>query len=456
MGRLPHDILDKCGSTDAQSKTKRRIQMSRFYLLLAVLLSMASCQMTTAQTRIDWKQIKNTPNSFSGYGITDFSFSSDNASIKVGNLEVKDGLETKTLTLTPLSSDPSMLRVGSLYYNDVEHKIYVNENGTWKPLWNSISISPDSLGPGVVSITGPLSVSEGITAGGHILTRGSLFADGNINAKRIYLESGYDAEIDAGNGKIYVAETIFNPLESSPTAIRGAVYYNSNDNKLYVYDGSKWSAVGDDIVIDTSMSDTSAHAVQNKVIKTYVDTQDATTLASAKSYADTHDTATLASAKSYTDTKTSGLSVTVDSLMSSTSANPVQNKVIRDYIDTHDSQTLSAAKGYTDGVISGLSTGSIFDEDNSEMHAGAYFTFELGNYNDKKVVAEIGRCNLDTYKSFHNTFYGVLYVGVFDVNSALGGYASEISLTGFKPAATWYESINSNNASAKYIVIGLK
>lgn len=52
---------------------------------------------------------------------------------------------------------------------------------------------------------------------------------------------------------------------------------------------------------DTSMDASSTNPVQNKVIKSYVDAKDASTLSSAKSYADAKDATTLESAKSYAD-----------------------------------------------------------------------------------------------------------------------------------------------------------
>lgn len=78
---------------------------------------------------------------------------------------------------------------------------------------------------------------------------------------------------------------------------------------------------GSDIVIDSAMSSTSTNPVQNKVVKKYVDDAEA-------------------EAKKYTDEKiaqieTGGGSISVDTEMSDSSENAVQNKVIKAYIDKH-------------------------------------------------------------------------------------------------------------------------
>ena len=105
--------------------------------------------------------------------------------------------------------------------------------------------------------------------------------------------------------------------------------------------------------VDTGMSDTSTNPVQNKAVKSYVDGR--TTLDTAMS-----DTSTKAVqnkvVKSYVDGRT-----TFDAAMSDTSTNAVQNKVVKSYVDTRtaldtamsDSSTKAVqnkvVKSYVDG-----------------------------------------------------------------------------------------------------------
>ena len=78
---------------------------------------------------------------------------------------------------------------------------------------------------------------------------------------------------------------------------------------------------GGSITVDSAMSDTSTNPVQNKVVKKYVD--DAETR--AKKYTD----------DTIAQIETDGGSIKVDTEMSGTSVNAVQNKVIKAYIDKH-------------------------------------------------------------------------------------------------------------------------
>ena len=82
--------------------------------------------------------------------------------------------------------------------------------------------------------------------------------------------------------------------------------------------------------VDTEMSDTSEHPVQNKVIKEYVDSQSGAIIDTEMS--DTSENAVQNKViKEYVDNSIP--SISVDTEMSSTSENAVQNKVIKEYVD---------------------------------------------------------------------------------------------------------------------------
>ena len=88
-------------------------------------------------------------------------------------------------------------------------------------------------------------------------------------------------------------------------------------------------------VIDSAMSDTSTKAVQNKVVKKYVD--DRTVVDSAMSDSSTKAVQNNV-VKKYVDTRT-----TLDTAMSDSSTNAVQNKVVKSYVDGKFKQKLLAA-----------------------------------------------------------------------------------------------------------------
>lgn len=60
--------------------------------------------------------------------------------------------------------------------------------------------------------------------------------------------------------------------------------YDVNDGMNYAWNGSKWDALGDSAVtVDSALSDTSVHPVQNKVIKEALDKKAGTEVASESS-----------------------------------------------------------------------------------------------------------------------------------------------------------------------------
>ena len=124
-------------------------------------------------------------------------------------------------------------------------------------------------------------------------------------------------------------------------------------------DGSQWNlfTVASDITVDSAMSDSSENPVQNKVIKGYVDNAASTAEQAAKDYADTAignlDAAAVGGSGkiitevSQTDGVLSATAVDIDSAMSDSSTNVVQNKIIKAYSDGN----LQTAKGYSDGNL---------------------------------------------------------------------------------------------------------
>ena len=133
--------------------------------------------------------------------------------------------------------------------------------------------------------------------------------------------------------------------------------------------GSGVAGGGTSITIDTEMSDTSENPVQNKVIKAYVD--DAIAEASI-----------------------SGGSITIDSQLSSTSTNPVQNKVVKTKFNEVDSWLTRLQNKINDWVesleelLGYFTEGKANDADKLDGHDSSYFaTSEAVTLLSQKVDA---------------------------------------------------------------------
>ena len=100
------------------------------------------------------------------------------------------------------------------------------------------------------------------------------------------------------------AEAIQLHVKQNATDENGAHNLRFRNGSLQYKEGNEWKDANytdANFTVDSKMSDTSENPVQNKVIKKYVDEH--------------------------------APSITVDSVMSDSSANPVQNKVVKAYVD---------------------------------------------------------------------------------------------------------------------------
>lgn len=120
---------------------------------------------------------------------------------------------------------------------------------------------------------------------------------------------------------------------------------NGNTATFTVKNGSKGSdGSSATVTVDSALSDSSTNPVQNKVIKAELDKKIETVPSAGSDViggikaddataADTQPVRKGADGKLYTAPTSGGTTITVDSAMSDTSTNPVQNKVIKAYAD---------------------------------------------------------------------------------------------------------------------------
>lgn len=158
----------------------------------------------------------------------------------------------------------------------------------------------------------------------------------------------------------------------------------------------------DVITPDTQVQD-SDNLVKNRAVKEYVDAETQRAEATEGDLDDlvTTDKSNLVAA--INEVKNSAY--TVDDAMSTSSENPVQNKVVKEYVDTQDEATLDAAKDYTDSKI-----GEFHPEDGSTV-------VELtGHLDDLDNAAE----SLVQAINHSDTRIGAAETDITDLRSALG------------------------------------
>lgn len=126
--------------------------------------------------------------------------------------------------------------------------------------------------------------------------------------------------------KNQLENVVIHNLATDPaTGTLGQVIYNTAEKQVKQWNGSAWKAIGSDV--DTALSSTSTNPVQNKVINTALANK--VDKVSGK----------VLSSNDYTDAEKQQLAslvagtITVDSELSDSSENPVQNKVVKTALD---------------------------------------------------------------------------------------------------------------------------
>lgn len=183
------------------------------FLLLSILLFI--CHLSNAQTKVDWKQIKNTPTTISGYGITD-AMSGSMASLTVGDLTATGTSRISDLRVGYTGSLPaaSVSLIGQL--TGCGNYLYYCTGAKWIKLMDfENSGSQDS------------AYVNNLTARGDVTSTG---------------------------GKMTSAVFRFKPSGSVGLQEEGSVYYSSINDSLYVNVGNNtWQKIlTDSMAIDYS------------------------------------------------------------------------------------------------------------------------------------------------------------------------------------------------------------
>lgn len=220
-------------------------------------------------------------------------------------------------------------------YTDVNGKywlcdsIELSVDGYWyciKRVGSILSYSSEDVGTIYKTATGTLD------KGKQVLYKLSNYVVSKLTDE----EQGQLSELlSYGGGKLpaitgsNAAEAIQLHVEQNATDENGAHNLRFRNGSLQYKEGNEWKDANytdANFTVDSKMSDTSENPVQNKVIKKYVDEH--------------------------------APSITADSAMSDSSANPVQNKVVKAYVDAKKVPTIGIENIFTGNPFCIVNNGS--------------------------------------------------------------------------------------------------
>lgn len=208
-----------------------------FKFFASILLILCFADISCAQTKIDWKQIKNIPDT----------------------LEFNNVLLEHLLFKSAYQPVMDTAHKGAIYYDNQTERLRVYENGQWRDL--SVSIASDSIGA-PLTILGYLQASD-IYASQSAYIGKDVDVKGNVNA------SGTSTF-----NYLKVNNALKVPTVASAALGVGSVYYDTSVNKLKVLNSSnQWKVISVDV--DSALSTTSTNPVQNKVIAAKINQTDA-------------------------------------------------------------------------------------------------------------------------------------------------------------------------------------
>lgn len=203
-------------------------------ILLMVLCFTGTC---CAQTKIDWKQIKNIPDT----------------------LEFKNVLLEHLLFKSAYQPVMESIHQGAIYYDNMLERLRVYEHGQWRDL--SVSIASDSIGA-PLTILGYLQASD-------IYASQSAYIGKDVNVKGNVNASGTSTF-----NYLKVNNALKVPTVAGAALGVGSIYYNPTTKKLNILNSSnQWEPIS--IEVDSALSNTSTNPVQNKVITAKINQTDA-------------------------------------------------------------------------------------------------------------------------------------------------------------------------------------
>lgn len=289
--------------------------MKRIKFFASILLMLCLSVVCCAQTKIDWKQIKNIPDT----------------------LEFKNVLLEHLLFKSAYQPVMESIHQGAIYYDNMTERMRIYENGQWRDL--SVTIASDSIGA-PLTILGYLQAND-IYATQSAYIGKDVNVKGNVNAsqsayigKDVNVKGNVNASGTSTFNYLKVNNALKVPTVASAALGVGSIYYNPTTKKLNILNSSnQWEPIS--IEVDSALSTTSTNPVQNKVITAKINQTDAnlingmaTTLqqsynyangiaAQAYNYADSAATDAETASKNYADLQIRLLNSTISEKLAS-------------------------------------------------------------------------------------------------------------------------------------------
>lgn len=350
--------------------------MNKKYNCFALLFCLCLCFVISisAQTKIDWKQIKNIPK----------------------KLEFEDLILNHLIFNSAYQPVMDSAHQGAIYYDNQLERLRVYENGQWRDL--SVSIASDSIGA-PLTILGYLQATD-------------LYASNSA-----YIKNGVYATGTSVFDRLKVNNALKVPTVASKTLGVGSLYFDTSANKLKVLNSNnQWEVVS--VNVDTALSATSTNPVENRVVYNKFDNFEANvaielqqTLLDAynyangiatqaynytnavatltKDYADNTATGAYQAARQYADTQILVIDGRINTLNTNLLASLTQGLSDANASSSlYASSAVNISEGYTNTIASnteayarGLAT--------QTLNAAASYTLALRDYVDSQDLATL-------------------------------------------------------------------
>ena len=188
--------------------------------------------------------------------------------VKTQDLEISNKIDVPAIEFSGRSQPTPPVNNGLLYFDSDLQRFRVYQENAWRDLSSNYVINGTTL-------TNPLIID------GYLDTRNIYINENASITKNLNVQGNINSSGTATVTSLNTDKVLKVPTSASTTLGIGSIYYDTTAGKLKAYNGTSWDIVGKDITVDSAMSDTSTNPVQNKIAKSYIDTQDDKTLASA-------------------------------------------------------------------------------------------------------------------------------------------------------------------------------